>query len=140
VRAPHSGYVTRAYSRRLLPAARSAGNRLEAADGAFFVVFIFLDFSQAAKNKFLNSSQAKTDFLHSKLFKSGQNRLPQYQAIPVSIILSITPLSSPCLDAAGHQTIQFLFKQHVFSENFLYHYHSCSYKIFLSLSNQALIV
>jgi hypothetical protein len=38
---PSSGYVTRA-SRRRLPAARSAGNRVEAANGASFVVFIFL--------------------------------------------------------------------------------------------------
>jgi hypothetical protein len=36
-----SGYVKRA-SRRRLPAARLAGNRVKAADGASFVVFIFL--------------------------------------------------------------------------------------------------
>jgi hypothetical protein len=38
---PSSGYVTRATS-HCLPTARSAGNRVEAADGASFVVFIFL--------------------------------------------------------------------------------------------------
>jgi hypothetical protein len=36
-----SGYVTRASS-HALPTARSAGKRVEAADGASFVVFIFL--------------------------------------------------------------------------------------------------
>jgi hypothetical protein len=41
---PSLGYVTRASS-RCLPAARSAGNRVEAADGASFVVFIFLGLS-----------------------------------------------------------------------------------------------
>jgi hypothetical protein len=74
------------------------------------------------------SSQAKTNVLHSKRFQSGQNphpsvqnRLPAFQTIPVrpkptsSIpcyvrpILSINILSSPCLVAAGYQTIQFLF-------------------------------
>jgi hypothetical protein len=38
----HSGYVTRACRRRL-PTAHSAGNRVKAADGASFVVFIFLE-------------------------------------------------------------------------------------------------
>jgi hypothetical protein len=38
---PSSGYVTRATS-HCLPTTRSAGNRVEAADGASFVVFIFL--------------------------------------------------------------------------------------------------
>jgi hypothetical protein len=36
------GYVTRASSHRM-PTARSAGNEVEAADGASFVVFIFLE-------------------------------------------------------------------------------------------------
>jgi hypothetical protein len=39
----------RRYSRRV-PAARSAGNRVEAADCASFVVFIFLDFPQLMRN------------------------------------------------------------------------------------------
>jgi hypothetical protein len=39
---PSSGYVTRASSHRL-PTARSAGNRVEAADGASFVVFIHIE-------------------------------------------------------------------------------------------------
>jgi hypothetical protein len=55
------------------------------------------------------SSQDKTDFLHSKPFQSGQNRLSPFQAIPVGAILSIIFPSSPCLVAAGHRTIQFLF-------------------------------
>jgi hypothetical protein len=45
-----SGYVPRA-SRRRLPAARSAGNRVEAADGASFVVFIFLGLMLVTKKQ-----------------------------------------------------------------------------------------
>jgi hypothetical protein len=54
-------------------------------------------------------SQDKTDVLHSKPFQSGQNRLSPFHAIPVRAILSIMFPSSPCLVAAGHRTIQFLF-------------------------------
>jgi hypothetical protein len=42
--------------------------------------------TQKAKNYFLHFShlsQAKTDFLNSMPFKLGQNRLPQFQAMPV---------------------------------------------------------
>jgi hypothetical protein len=73
-----------------------------------------------------HSSQAKTNFRHSMLFQSGQNQLSQFQAIPVRAILSITPLFSPCVVAAGHQTIQLLFlpeRFHDFSKSaFLGHW------------------
>jgi hypothetical protein len=68
------------------------------------------------------SSQDKTNFLHSKPFKSGKNQLPTFHALQVSqkptfSILSHSSQSnivnefssSPCLVAASHRTIQFLF-------------------------------
>jgi hypothetical protein len=54
-------------------------------------------------------SQAKTNFRHSMLFQSGQNRLSPFLAIPVRAMLSINCSASPCLVAAGHRIMQFLF-------------------------------
>jgi hypothetical protein len=55
-------------------------------------------YSSQAKTDFFipsHSSKAKTDFLHSKSFKSGQNRLPPFQAIPVGPKLTSVIQSPP---------------------------------------------
>jgi hypothetical protein len=38
---------------------------------------------ETANSFSIHSSQAKNDFLHSKPFQSGQNRLPPFQRLPV---------------------------------------------------------